>query len=273
MSVTIQAQSFINWRYADTTAPTLYLYATQNFKSSDGNLHTAGNHEEKESWCYAVPCTIVSNELRVPSFVIDSIEDSDNPNARYVAVLVQSNQIRRFFLENFRMPDFVAGTATWAEIRTFNETAPMIANDNAATLFANFITLAGLTTQIADAMETSVHRLASVVWDLSGVSKTLFTVPTGKTAVISFFIIRGKSGNPSGSMSGKLLTITNSQFANVITQDYWENFLIADGNGYNPIWVDKDSQNYIIGAGQAIEAVNSASGTGEVYVDVFGFFV
>lgn len=86
-------------------APVLEIYANADFDTSDGQRVLAGD-TELQNFYRAVPCTVVDNELVIPTIVdIDTTEDSpDNQQATYSAYLRASGQQLIDWQLNFRIP-------------------------------------------------------------------------------------------------------------------------------------------------------------------------
>lgn len=123
MLVTIQAQTFPDWRRGGTAAK-LRLYARRNFTTSDNQLRVGGAYPDT-NWYREINCTIENGVLSVPAIQIDTTDDSNAPDVDYELVLLnyRSEQVG-FLLNSFRLPVALGLNPTWANIVTANSGSP-----------------------------------------------------------------------------------------------------------------------------------------------------
>jgi len=95
MSVIIVSDSqFPNYRYRGSTAK-VRIYYLRSFRSSE-NVNITGSAVGGNGWFLELDCTIDgSQNLNVPAFILYSTEDSNNPSARFCAVVYSQDGARR----------------------------------------------------------------------------------------------------------------------------------------------------------------------------------
>jgi hypothetical protein len=117
--LTVTSQDFAYWDIGGTAA-TLYIYAHDDFVSSDGNPVVSGKFPY-QNWRHKIDCTIADGVLTVPSIEIESTTNADDPSVRFVAVLIDQTGVRRnFIVKRFRVPHTLGATITWSQIKIYN---------------------------------------------------------------------------------------------------------------------------------------------------------
>jgi hypothetical protein len=185
--MTILGQIFGGWQYG-SSAPVLYYYAQDNFTAADGELVVKGNRENRESWYRSVTCTVSGTELTVPQHDLPATYDSDNPNVRWIPILLLSNREIPFFVNAFRLPTTGSGEITWEEIRAFDRTSTPIGDKDfytAAQQLQLFVRRSESTASINSTDDlaegstnlyfTAARVLATVLAGLSTASNTVVT--------------------------------------------------------------------------------------------------
>lgn len=93
-TITVSESQFPNYQYAGSTAR-VRIYYLQSFRSSE-NINIIGAAIGGAGWFLDLACTVDDSDiLHVPSFTLYSTEDSNNPSARFVAVVYSQNGARR----------------------------------------------------------------------------------------------------------------------------------------------------------------------------------
>ncbi len=105
------------WKLPGTTAK-LRIRANESFDTYEGLYVPASSNGQLY---LEVPCTVIGEELLIPSFEIDSTEDSPtNPHATYTAQLFTERKkaLEPEFFANFRVPPTV--NTSWTTLRVNN---------------------------------------------------------------------------------------------------------------------------------------------------------
>lgn len=116
-SVRVAGITITNWTFGGSTA-SIRIYSTKTFVTKDYKTVRSGT---ARGFYKTVNCTVVSTTVTCPSFIIDSITDSSDPTAKYVAGLYDAGgRMRLPYLDAFSVPTSLGSSTTWEELRRYN---------------------------------------------------------------------------------------------------------------------------------------------------------
>lgn len=122
-TITVAGFTVKNWTAGGSTAK-LRVVSNDSFFTTDGVQILRGSISSG-SFYKEVVCTVSGTNVTCPSFPIDSTVDSSVPTATYSAYLFDSKGVRRAeYLVDFRVPTSLGTSIRWAQISTYNKTAP-----------------------------------------------------------------------------------------------------------------------------------------------------
>lgn len=126
MKVIVEAhETTESYRFPIISDIVLRIYANRPFETFDGQSVPAGSPKNPNSWFLPVPCSLNGTKLHIPSFEIDSTEDSPTDrSATYTAWLYAGNaQVGTVpWLTGFAVPalldplTLLAANQTWASL-------------------------------------------------------------------------------------------------------------------------------------------------------------
>ncbi len=128
MKVIIEAAQTPSIYKFPNASPVLRIDALRGFTTSDGALIPPSQGQSKDFYL-EVPLTVVAEELRIPTFEIDSTQDAypwdssvtgDLPG--YKATIIISPGKKLPYFPQFKVPTLQVGdpSMTWGEVRIFN---------------------------------------------------------------------------------------------------------------------------------------------------------
>lgn len=118
-AITVSATAHPNYHGGGATA-TVKIFCDRSFLASDGT-RVWKSRLGGPVWYLIIPCTVAGTTLNIPSFTIDSTEDSDNPKATFSALLYNSsgNQVDVLF-KKWHVPSSLGSSISFAQLVAFN---------------------------------------------------------------------------------------------------------------------------------------------------------
>lgn len=118
--ITITQTTIPGFQYDGATAK-LRIYANKRFVASDGEIIHIGN-PKNEQWYKQISCTVSANVLTIPSFVIDSTDDSSDETSTYLGAFFDSTDTQiGIWFSNYSVPSNRGTTLDFTDIILFNE--------------------------------------------------------------------------------------------------------------------------------------------------------